>query len=87
MRGDVEAMRPLRPYHDLARQQGTTLHEAVDNYVGIENKLRADPIGGLDVIINNLNLRTPDGRRIGTRRRLSRPNQSPEQHQRRSRRP
>jgi hypothetical protein len=80
-RGDHEAMNAIRPYHDMARRQGTTLQSALQNYVGIENKLREDPIGGLDVIINNLNLRTPDGRRLGlpdiAYHVLS---QSPEQH-------
>jgi hypothetical protein len=63
-RGDHEVMKTLRPYHDLARSQGTTLPAALDNYTGIEHKLRQDPIAGLDVIVNNLNLRTQDGRRI-----------------------
>jgi hypothetical protein len=63
-RADHETMNELRPYHELARSQGTRLSEALGNYVGIEDKLRQDPIGGLDVIINNLNLRSQDGRRI-----------------------
>lgn len=66
-RGDHEAMNDIRPFHDLARQQGTTLKQALTNYVTIENKLRSDVIGGLDVIVNNLNLRTPQGQRIGLR--------------------
>ena len=48
----------------MARSQGTSLPAALNNYIGIEHKLRSDPIGGLDVIVNNLNLRTSDGRRI-----------------------
>jgi len=81
-RGDHAAMNTIRPYHDLAQRQGTTLQAALQNYVGIENKLRQDPIGGLDIIVNNLNLRTPDGRRLGLAdiayHVLSR---TPEQHQ------
>jgi hypothetical protein len=66
-RGDHEAMNDIRPFHDLARQHGTTLKQALTNYVTMEQKLRADPIGGLDVIVNNLNLQTPQGQRIGLR--------------------
>ena len=51
----------------MATDHGTDLHTALTNYVGMEQKLRADPIAGLDVIVNNLNLRTPDGEKIGLR--------------------
>lgn len=64
---DHAAMNAVRPYHELARQQGTSLDKVLGNYTGIEHKLRADPIGGLDLIVNNLNLQAPDGRRLGLR--------------------
>jgi hypothetical protein len=80
-RGDHEAMNSLRPYDNLARSQGTSLPVALGNYVGIEHKLRQDPIAGLDTIVYNLNLRTSEGRRITLQdiayHILS---QSPEQH-------
>jgi hypothetical protein len=80
-RGDHETMKTLRPYHDMARSQGTSLPTALNNYIGIENKLRSDPVGGLDVIVNNLNLRTQDGRRITLADVAYHIlNQSPEQH-------
>lgn len=63
---DHQAMNEIRPYHDLARSQGTTLARAIGNYWGMEQKLRSDPIGALDTIVNNMNLRTPQGR-IGLR--------------------
>jgi hypothetical protein len=66
-RGDHEAMNPIRHFHQMAVSHGTTLDRALNNYVSMEQKLRADPIGGLDVIVNNLNLRTPDGQKIGLR--------------------
>jgi hypothetical protein len=66
-RADHEAMNTIRPYHELATKQGTTLDRALSNYVGMEMKLRADPLSGLDIIVNNLNLRTPDGRQITLR--------------------
>ena len=57
-RGDAEAFQPVRGYHEMAQQHGTTLDHALHNYVTMEQKLRQDVIGGLDIIINNLNLRT-----------------------------
>jgi hypothetical protein len=63
-RADHEVMNELRPYHDLAQSQGTSLPVAVRNFKSIEDKLRTDPIGGLDVIVNNLNLHTEEGRRL-----------------------
>ena len=59
-----EAFQPIKPYYDLARSHGTTLDRALGNYVGMENKLRSDPIGGLDVLVRNMNLRTADGQQI-----------------------
>jgi len=64
---DFEEMSKIRHFHKMAADQGTTLQTALTNYVGMEQKLRADPIAGLDVIVNNLNLRTPDGEKIGLR--------------------
>jgi len=79
---EVEAFQAVKPYHELARQQGTTLDRALNNYVSMESKLRADPVAGLDTIVNNLNLHTPDGQRIGLRDIAWHVlNQSPEQHQ------
>jgi hypothetical protein len=66
-RGDHEAMEPIRHFQAMAAQHGTTLERALTNYVSMEQKLRQDVVGGLDVIVNNLNLRTQDGQRIGLR--------------------
>ena len=66
-KGDHETMNSIRQYHELAASHGTTLDRALSNYVGMEHKLRGDPIGGLDMIVNNLNLRTPEGERITLR--------------------
>jgi hypothetical protein len=63
-RADAEAFAPIRQFHQMAQQHGTTLERALNNYVSMEQKLRADPIGGLDVIVNNLNLRTPEGQKL-----------------------
>lgn len=53
-RGDSEVMDELRPYHDLATKQGTSLRKAFDNYYGMEMKLRQDMVGALDVIVQNV---------------------------------
>ena len=64
---DTEALKPIRRFHEMAQQQGTTLERALNNYVSMEQKLRSDPIAGLDVIVNNLNLKGPDGQKLGLR--------------------
>jgi hypothetical protein len=33
-RDDHEAFKPLKQYHQLAKQQGTTLDKALGNYMG-----------------------------------------------------
>jgi hypothetical protein len=66
-RGVAEAYQPIAHFDQMAQQHGTTLEKALTNYVGMEQKLRADPIGGLDVIINNLGLKGPNGQPITLR--------------------
>jgi hypothetical protein len=67
-RADHEAFKPLKQYHQLAQQQGTTLEKAMGNYMGIEETLRRNPIEGLNQIIHNLNLVDPQtGKRIDIR--------------------
>ena len=52
----------------MAQEHGTTLQQALNNYIGIEQKLREDPVAGLDIIVNNLGLTDPETRqRIGLR--------------------
>jgi hypothetical protein len=80
-RGDHDEMNTIRNFHQMAAQQGTTLQRALTNYVGMEQKLRSDLVGGLDVIVNNLNLTTRDGHKIGLRDVAYHIlNQSPDQH-------
>jgi hypothetical protein len=80
-RGDYEAMESIRPFQQMAEQHGTTLQRALTNYTSMEQKLRTDVVGGLDVIVNNLNLRTAEGQKIGLRDIAYHIlNQSPEQH-------
>jgi hypothetical protein len=66
--GVAEAFRPVARFHQMALQHGTTLEQALHNYTTIENKLRQDPIAGLDQIVNNLGLKDPKtGQKIGLR--------------------
>jgi hypothetical protein len=67
VKNDLDAYKPLRQYHELAESQGTTLERALQNYVSMEAKLREDVVGGLDVIVRNLNLRGPEGEPLGLR--------------------
>lgn len=67
-RADQEVMNSIRHYHQMAQQHGTTLRQALDNYVGIEQMLRKDVIAGLNRVVENLNLQNPQtGERIGLR--------------------
>jgi len=62
------AYQQVAPYDQLARQQGTTLQQALSNYVSIEAKLRQDPIAALDTIVHNLGMVDPETQqRIGLR--------------------
>lgn len=47
---------PLKEFHDLASQQGTTLADAMRNYVGIERQLRQDPVKGVETILRNMGI-------------------------------
>jgi hypothetical protein len=62
-----DAFQPIARFHQMATEHGTTLERALHNYTSMEAKLREDVIGGLDVIINNLGLKTPDGRPLDLR--------------------
>jgi hypothetical protein len=67
-RGAAEAFQPIARYHQMAQEHGTTLEHALGNYTSMEQKLRQDVIGGLDVIVNNLGLKDPQtGQRLGLR--------------------
>jgi len=68
-RAAAEAFQPIARYHELARQHGTTLEQALGNYTSMEAKLRGDLVAGLDQIVYNLNRMVPDGQ--GGERRLN----------------
>lgn len=53
-RGDAEAFGEYRQFADMLAETGQTFDEVLSHYVGIENQLARDPIGGLDLICQNL---------------------------------
>lgn len=67
MKGAHDAFQPIARFHQMAQEHGTTLDQALENYTSMERKLRSDVIGGLDVIVNNLGLKSPDGQPINLR--------------------
>jgi hypothetical protein len=66
-KGSFDAYQPIARFDKMAREHGTTLEQALVNYTSMEQKLRSDLIGGLDVIINNLGLKGANGAKIGLR--------------------
>ena len=60
-RADHEAMNEVRPFHELAAKQGTSLARVLNNYYGIEQKIRGDVFGGFDTLTRNLKLTHEDG--------------------------
>lgn len=53
-RAASEAYEDIREFDDLAKRSGTTMRQAMTNYVGIEMLLRQDPIAGLEQVANNI---------------------------------
>lgn len=45
--------KPIERYMEMAKQSGTTLDRALENYVGIENDLRQDMVSGVARICQN----------------------------------
>jgi hypothetical protein len=81
-RQDHQVMETIRPFQQMAAQQGTTLERALSSYTSMEQRLRQDPVAGFDVITQNLNLRADDGTPITFRDICWHViNQTPEQHQ------
>lgn len=66
-RAEAQEYEPVRKYADMAKQSGTTLDKALDRYVTLENKLRQDPMGGLEAVVANLGLKKQDGTQVTLR--------------------
>lgn len=55
-----QVVEPLKPYLDRAQQSGTTVHEALDRYVRMEETLRRDPAAGLRALAQNMGMTPAD---------------------------
>ena len=51
-----EAYEQLREFEELAKQGGTNLKAALQQYVGIENLLRTNPIQGVATVLRNIGI-------------------------------
>ncbi|HEV2160238.1 hypothetical protein [Bradyrhizobium sp.] len=59
-KGAAERDGTLNEFHDMAKASGKELSGVVREYVNMENKLRQDPIGGLDMICQRMGLSLRD---------------------------
>lgn len=66
-KADFDEMQTLRPFQQLAKQTGTTMAKALSSYVALEDKIRKNPLSGLDTVVQNLNLKTSDGQTLTLR--------------------
>lgn len=54
----------IREFSERARSSGTDLKTALTSYTQMEDMLRTNPVAGLNAIVQNLGLRTSDGRAL-----------------------
>lgn len=57
---ELQHWKSVRPFAELAAASGTTLPEALERYVNIENVLRQDPVRGFATIAENMGLSAHD---------------------------
>lgn len=50
----ADAYETVKRYDEMARQSGTTLHEALERYTSLENTLRQNPIQGIAKVCENM---------------------------------
>lgn len=66
-KADAEAYGSVKQYAEMAKQSGTDLKTALDNYTGLEKMLRQNPIQGLEQVVQNLGLKDPNGQPVTLR--------------------
>lgn len=66
-RAAAQEYEPIKQFSDMAKQSGTTLDQALQRYVGMEQQLRKDPMSGLQAVVANLGLKKPDGSAVTLR--------------------
>lgn len=52
-------LEPLKPYMDMAQKQGTTVHEALDRFLKMEDALRSDLPKGMEMLAQNFGMTLP----------------------------
>lgn len=60
-RAAAEAFAELREFDDMARQHGTSIKQALTRYTNFERAIHANPVAGLEQVVNNLGIRKADG--------------------------
>jgi len=55
-----QELEPLREYSEMAKQYGTSIKQALDNYVGLEKQLHADPMAGLKSVFDYVGINPTD---------------------------
>lgn len=60
-KADADQFETVRQYADMAKESGTDLPTALNNYVTLEKALRANPMQGLQQVVANLGLKKSDG--------------------------
>ena len=60
-RREAQEYEPVKQYAEMAKKSGTTLDQALQRYVGMEQQLRQDPMGGLQAVVANMGMKKPDG--------------------------
>ncbi len=55
-----QQLAPLKPFFDLAQQNGVTLHDTMQKYVNMETALQRDLRGGLSAIAQNFGMTLED---------------------------
>lgn len=66
-KADHDEMNTLRPFQKLAKACGTTMVKALSSYVSLEDKIRKNPLAGIDTVVTNLGLKTAEGQPISFR--------------------
>jgi len=56
LREKDETLKPLEPFVKMAKEHGTTVHDALGNYVRMEQMLRSNPRQGLIALAQNMGM-------------------------------
>jgi len=63
-KADADSFGELKELDALAKKNKTSIKQALTNYIGAEQAIRKDPIGGLEQVVANLGLKDKAGKAI-----------------------